>query len=526
MTDSRLNRIQTKELIEQQLTESPLWFAPTLWVITSSSSSKHPLHSIPVANREKRDQGKWYFIVVYFTHSFNHRIIGCIHHDTLAVINASNKNDWIIPFRLCQMPERITPELNFTFYQAQFDPYSSRVTPQKLLTAFQLRVKLYRWFAMPEDFQDSHPLNELEAQYAGVGSNDKILDTVVYTALSHMVDDVPNARDHWLKGETALLRHKLLLRPDLCAQFEAAVGCDLMGAIEAIPAFHEAHQLKVKATHHSFFFDRSLVKLVASTLREILLDKVIPEPDEELQHMVNPPKRVQPPQPIDSFTWPDIVGCSPKCLQQKVKQLRDPETQSKMIPTDRVHVNRFLLENGFDVQQIVALSQPKVVIAYEMDDPILPLTKVERLVVLTDQHRNKEIVESEEHFRSCFDMMNLQLCPFKHKPTPSYWTLSDEGKKTANKARFVHAKRLCHADMKDKWEKRKSTNDSGGEKVKDAWVLSPYVFAQVVFKGEKFNLDKKAEQKRKQQKRRLDAAKKPPIIEEKPDEEFKDEDSV
>jgi hypothetical protein len=104
-------------------------------------------------------------------------------------------------------------------------------------------------------------------------------------------------------------------------------------------------------------------------------------------------------------------------------------------------------------------------------------------------------------YTTCDAMFETDMCPHYKKPAVNGNAGYNDfaAKFAARTHAFVKAHQTCHQTMKTVHEMRFKAGTSKGEAVKYEWIMAPYFYSQVVFRGEKANPAKidKIQEKRK-----------------------------
>ena len=454
-------------------------------------------------------RGDYYYVAVYYEASYSHREFQFIAHEALECVNLRAVGPkWRIPLRLCQDEAALTAPTAFCLYQHDHFSLPAHFTGRKMQLAFDMRIKLFKWLAMDAQFQDAHPLSDLEARYAGISQNEKVFDSAVYFLFVHAIS--PDSCIPWLDGEELLLRYKLMLRPALAAKVCEIVGEPYSSLVDTLPKLRRLHQINTHRVRDQGIFVEPRFDAVASAaIAELLRIKELRLEDtavDEMRAELLQPSAA-PPKLKTQLGLGDIRECAPKCMKRILElALGTPAQQSSLKPIQRDRLNQFLLENGLDAQEVSVTVRPRIMIAYEMEQPEQSWAEISDGVGESQTTRDANHVATGLAFQTCFDVMRAELCPYTRPRLSSWFALTQQQRKASAKSNFVATKKKCHDDLVEIFQKRKKELKvaSGAENVKRAWTMSPQCFTQVAAKGEKANIDKaeedKAAQKKKKQK--------------------------
>jgi hypothetical protein len=214
---------------------------------------------------------------------------------------------------------------------------------------------------------------------------------------------------------------------------------------------------------------------------------------EQTAHLAFLAPRSQPPGPKEDLSLEDMRACAPACMKRLLdKSCGNAKQQAAMTSIERHHVAHILMENKMDVEETLNAMRPKITIEYEAEKPLMSLADIENCVKDVDRKRTHSLADSQQHHLHCFDIMKAKLCPHAAERQPNHATYPEELQKKLNSQRFVACKQACHQDLTKIWQKRKEAGlTAKGSNVRNDWTMSPYMFMQTAFKGDKFNLDKK-----------------------------------
>jgi hypothetical protein len=495
-------REETKLRLRATLQLELLAFKPILLVVSTRGRDVSVLTCSP--SRFTGRSGSWYYVDAYDTATYTDQEWKFVSHDALAYINAGEK-EWRIPRDMC-VPDPQSA-LKFSYYQfdPDFEDLIPTVTITEIQTAFDARCALIVWFNAERAFQESRDMSVELRAYAAVSDEYNLLDEIAYFLCARILPDVPDATDLWLKGETKLLIHKMLLRPQLHSE--------VCKVAEAVPSLTMAclsarkfHRIRLEQ------IARRPAKPISQDLRDTTLKFLnelisrVKRQDEDIDaisavsHIVSPPPRMSPVTVDESMQLADIRGCAPECMQRLMaKALGTTRQRAEFAGPGRRTLNHFLLEAGFDSTEVEALSRPRIMVEYELERPLMPWSEVQDSIRQAEAERIASINDTAnpKHNRSCYDIMRDGLCPHQPPVAANQPRLSLDDFKLRNRTRSIRAHTLCHTQLQRTWQSRKDSNQSCGEKVKTAWTNSPWNYTVVAFKGEKFNVDKKAEIKAK-----------------------------
>lgn len=458
-------------------------------------------------NRLTGQRGDYYYVAVYYESSYSHREFEFIAHEALECANLGVAGPkWRIPLRFCQDEAALTAPTAFCLYQHDQFSLPAHFTGRKMELAFDMRIKLFKWLAMDAQFQDAHPLSDLEARYAGISPNEKVFDSACYYLLVHAMKS--DSCIPWLDGEELLLRYKLMLRPSLAAKVCEILGEPYSSLVDTLPKLRRLHQINThRVRDHGIFVEPRFDVFASAAIAELLRIKELRLEDTATAAMraelLLPP--AAPPKLKSQLGLGDIRECAPKCMKRILDlALGTAAQQASLKPVQRDRLNQFLFENGLDAQEVSVVVRPRIMIAYEMEHPEQSWAEISEGVNESQTTREANHVATGLAFQTCFDMMRAELCPYTRPRLSSWFTLTQQQRKATAKSNFVATKKKCHEDLVEIFQKRKKELKvaSGAENVKSAWTMSPVCFTQVAAKGEKANIDKSEEDKSAQKKKK------------------------
>ena len=497
------NRVQLKAHLQAhrapELARLP--FTAHLLVASTAHREADDPRSIEIlASRFTAARGDYYCLVIYYDASYSHREIGFIAHESLEYLNRhSTSSKWRVPLMLCQSETAITTPTAFSVYQHEQFSLPAHFTGRKMALAFEVRMKLYKWMQTDSAFQDAHPLTELEARYAGISEHEKVFDSACYFLLVHGMSSATCIA--WLDGEELLLRHKLLLRPSLAANVCAIIGFPYTCLLDTMPRLRMCHQINsMRVRDASIFADARFADMAAAFVDELArvgdLKAEDAEAEEQRAELFEPAPA--PPALKAPLRFADVQSCAPKCMQNLLSQALGTTTQQKsMKPMHRDRLTQYLLECDFNTREIAQASRPRIMIAYELEEPVEQAwPQVLESIQRVETERDERIAQTEASYQGCFDIMRAQLCPHLRPRAPGFFAMTAAQRKSSAKNDFVAAKQKCHANMLELFDARKKAGKThkAAENVKRAWAMSPWCFTQVAAKGEKANVDKREDE--------------------------------
>lgn len=504
-----LTRVEVKELMTVQwdgyikLCDFPVHL---LVISTQHRSDAPPAALFADKRRFVGQRGEYYFIVAYFDRTYDSKEYFLIAHETVQEINNPLDNQssiWRIPLYLCQMEAEFNRKTAFTHYQdkvykipAHFPFYIDPANPNKpsLEGAFKLRLELYKWFAKDAAFQDAHPLSAVALGFARDSPNVKDSDQISYFLLAKHL----KARDYmrWVKGEAALMQHKIYLRPKLgnrvCAMTLAPhLGVEM--AISKLHKFHQLNRIRMTDVDWSFLDDADAIALVDKFFADLKADEAGDDPPEEpgiAKLLLDKKVMTSKITPKQQIFLGDIRRCAPQCLSRLLKMALGTDAQrAGMNDLQRYHMNRILLEHRVDVEDIEDIVRPLSLSAFNNEKPerwneVKAGIKKASIDAYIEQHRDNE-EENKLHIK-CEDMMTYALCPHLVQSLP----VKPFSKSLAlRKQRFIDAKKACHLDMELKREVEKR---SAVRRNSLNWIDTPWAFTRVAMIGNAGGVDKKA----------------------------------
>ena len=488
---------QMQDEWEEHIAQLP--FKSTILFIRCNTTHSASPGSVQVPNgRLTAKSGEYYFVVVYYEISADWQVFGFIARDSVHWINTEEKAGslWRIPLVLCQTEEHVASKHGFEHYQYEHYDAPATLDLARLKRAFDIRLKLYAWLLASPALQDAHRLKDEDVAYARVAPHSKVYDSMCYLLLARYVKaDIALA---WLDGEEALLRHKILLRPKLGNRVCCVVlppRMNLENALLSLRKFHQMNQARIRLADMSIFRDRHFKELAVDFLDKLRRRSAAEEEDKLAA--VNRDLLMRPERGEVSLRsrlcFADIRQCAPACMRRLIdRAVGTSIQQAGMNTVERMHLNRFLLDNRMDAYDIGQVLRPRVTVEYEMESGQRVGDIVDGIAT-ADQHRDQLEAEDLPVVLTCADVMSAGLCAHKPKASKQSGYVPPERWKLQSKQRFVLAKQLCHADMLQKFQSRKSGGRvyKGAVAVKKDWAMSPWSFTQTVAKGERANADKK-----------------------------------
>lgn len=500
---AHLSRIEVKENLTAELRLSK-FASPTHLIVISQPGpiDKQDITAIETkASRFIGKPGEWYFIAIYSDVTGDHSRVGMISHESLYQINQSKKT-WRIPIALCQHILEWSRPCGFDLYQT-FKPQPA-LTIVNIEKAFEMRKKLYTWLQASTAYQDKHPLTSTELLYLGVSHKPKHYDKLVYIALCLSIPKFMEGRMKWIHGETAILRHRLLMRPDLkdiiCET--AGVPISFQGAFDSAVMFHkEICEHFVICERHPFFNDPQLVELAEKFHRGLVHEQITEIEDMEVQKSIKTTealyKRTSAPTEDDRMSFIDVVDCAPECMNRLLRRLNGTTQQkARLLQTERRAANYFLSGLGMQTDTIIDYSRPKIMIEYEKEDPILPWNQIQALAVKTASDQAMDAASDDvkgKGFQSCYDMMSAGWCPFNHKPQPpakGAKKIPWEQRQAQNKRAYSASKGKCHDRLVELHRDRMMYKQSSGHKIAYERTAHPIEYTMVAFYGDQMNTAK------------------------------------
>jgi hypothetical protein len=545
-----MSRTQTKDRLtkELRLEQHRPRLDAVLLVVSTHSKHEDRIAKVDVARtRLTLTRGQWYFISVFSNHSFTSVEYGLIAHDTLEYINRDRPGDvasWTIPLEFCRPLSEVKSDINFGVYKDVLNILSAvgkKVLPWATLRdAFHVRVHLFKWLSCSDVFRAAHPLTEMQRQHLMNMNSPGTMDNVVYYQLAFALtraQPLEATKAVWIRAEVHLLRHRLLLCPKLCQVFGR--DANLTTVIGGLAAFHEANYERIRVRTDEYFASESVLSKEADIVHLELarLDRMAQEDATLAAKRMADSLRARPARDfrIDTSAPMDIgdlQACAAPCMRQPMaKAFGSTSQQARLSGVHRHRLTHFLYENKFEKGEIKLMQRPRIMIEYEMDEHATPWSRVEALIDSVEAERHKRsieiadlpkaLAEAEEKaaapnatqadtdaikklkyklndaypFQMCHEVMECGMCPFHSKPTAAqqaHLKSSFEARCSDKRKRYSDAKKRCHSEMVDAFDSRVDSGTSSGEKVKYAQSKSPYIYTQIVLKGEKANVWKQA----------------------------------
>lgn len=509
-----LNRLDVKTLMQAQwgdyfkLCDFPVHL---LVISTPHRSTERLTVLFAEQSRFTGKSGDYYFIVAFFAHSYDYRVHFLIAHDTVVDLNAESQalpNRWRVPLYLCQEETQFTRKTAFTHYQdtefkvpsgfaLEQDP--SNPNAPSLERAFEARLELVRWFAKDTAYQDSHPLDQFSLDYARDAPHVKVPDQLCYFLLAKHVTS--SRYQLWSKGEAALMRHKIYLRPKLGVRLcLVARAPTRFMAMSHLLKFNQENVLRMKKVHWSFLDDPEAIQLTEKFFAALEADAEEDEPPDEpgaskrlLEQKAETPK-ITPKQQI---FMGDIRSCAPKCLARLINAAVGTVSQRARMPdVDRYYMNRILLEHKIDVEDIEEIVRPASLSAYNEQKPNRTWDEVKAAIKKADIEADIDLDSNQKPYITCEDLMKWNLCPHLEQGLPVKPFAKSLRLRTE---RFVKAKKACQLDLELIREVQTRANVRSGSL---DWIKTPWAFTRVAVAGNEANPDRKI-------KKRKDAADSP-----------------
>lgn len=508
-----LTRLEAKAELHKNLDLylSSLPFKTHLLVISTHHKRQQRPEVISV-NKERlvAQCGEYYFIAVYYDLTYDYEQLHLIAHDALQLENMGSGTMWRIPLYLCQEEDRIVEPCPFSHYldTELTMPKHFVFNEADMQRAFNIRLMLYRWFSLGHAYQDTHPFSSVDviapsgnaswgSSYAGNSPNIKVYDLLCYFYTARFCP--ATAVVPFIDGEERLLYHKLLLRPQLADRICTEMATEeiyLYDAISALRDFHKKNILRIRAMDASNFGNDSIKAMALKFISELERDAKQRVKDEEAdEERIRLFKPVRAPiTPKSNLCLADIRKCAPNCMKRLMDSaFGTDEQRAKMSAVQRNVLNRFLLEQKVDREDILAVVRPKVMIAYEMEPDAPPWKQIK--LGLKNSEAEAELFKEDkgQFFMLCTDLMKLGLCAHM-KPTPSnFHEMTLLQKKASGRARFIEAKKACHADVRNKWAQSSGKYLLRKGELED-WLDGPCISTHVAMKGPKANTKKKKPQ--------------------------------
>ena len=494
--------------------------------IVSTSASWKTTHVADI--RKSRLLGKsqeWHFVAAVENardssgqHGFLIQPFGLISHDAVAYLNRHRSRVWSVPLILCQKYDDVIGPTRFTMYQ-QVAPLPSDDALDRLATAFDTRMRVVKWLKASGGFQLRHPLSSSDLLYAGVNTDAKQVDTMVYHLLACALKWVPGAKPLWRESESELLLLKLLLRPQLHAHIFDIVGRPPgVGSFEAaanrIEAVHDHYASRLSPSDDSGISrELPLMRLAIAYLQEI------ERWDAHRKHEANigggsssSSNTTATTTAATQHELATLLQCSPMCMRNALTAVTGARSTAVQAATP-AHVRRqselYLMTAGFSAQTVTQLMRPKIMIEYELESPKETWAGIENGVKHTASvlAYSKKADPQEQHARfaaqSCSAVMKAGLCPFLQPQRPHPAPLQQQ-RPGEQDPQFIRAKRWCHAELQAAAEdieaarqqdeegrgparkRKRSSNSQSGKTSRTAqlvhvpklWVSGPLMFAE------------------------------------------------
>ncbi len=468
-------------------------------------------------SRFTADRGDFYFICVYFSKSYTWQPFYFIQHDAIEVYNEGSSSDWNIPLFLCQPGSFVSEPTPFNFYtHDNFTmPDATGNISGDLSIAFNVRLKLFRWFQMDKKWQNTHPLSPLEIKFASTSVHEKWLDSACYyLLLQHVSSD---ALSDWLRGEAQLLEHKLLLKPELASLLVKFLE---LPSDPHTTALHQAYSCadeyvaknyeRLKSVEFQHCSNAEFKELVHKCIASLESDKTKRKQDSErellLKELANEAKQSVPPKLKEEADLFDTMACAPQCVKKLLHTaiLGDTIQQASLTIQQRHKINQFLLVQDQIPSEIKTLMQPMIQIAYEMEENPQQTQAEINAGIDASYTAVVDRKETPQQYMNCSDMMEASMCPYTRANPSGFYSMNAAAQKSKRLEIFVCAKKQCHADLVKVFNAHKAAGRvyKSAESVKTAWTMSPHCFTQTALKGEKANTDKKESDERPTKKQR------------------------
>jgi hypothetical protein len=340
----------------------------------------------------------------------------------------------------------------------------------------------------------------LDRRFASAGERDKVYDNACYFLLARFFPAEHIAL--FLKHEDALHTYKVLLRPDIGQSLCEFLGVDTL-ELDSIRSLHRQHTSRVRHSDWALFKKPELQRMAEAFSRQVIEDSEQTDSDKDHAATLEDERRIHATKRVKNkgeLSMLDLLECAPLCVRPLLQRLQGPvEVQAKVTQAEHLRANAFLVEQKKSKNEVMEFHRPKLAIAYELSDPLVPHADFESLYIAAYEPHAAALEEWAQTMgkvplprRSCSDTMKCNECPLMKAQPAGYWQMAPEKRQINNKARFVEAKQKCHADLLEVYERRHAANrmPSNATKVKD-WTMSPWAFAQTAARGDKHNPDKK-----------------------------------
>jgi hypothetical protein len=496
-----LTRFDVKALMQAQWGDYfKLCSFPVHLLVISTPSRSNARLTVLLSEKSRfvGKRGDYYFIVAFFNHSYDYRIHFLISHETVVELNESSDappNRWRVPLYLCQEETQFTRKTPFLHYQddefnvpSGFALVRDPINPNRpsLDRAFDMRLELHRWFAKDTAFQDANPLDQSALDYARDAPHVKVPDQLCYFLLTkHMTS---KRYLLWIKGEDALMRHKIYLRPKLGYRVCGMALAPTPGTAMACSKLHQFHQkniLRMKQIDWSWLYDPDAIALTDNFFDALEADATEDEPLDDAKTLLEKKAETLKITPMQQIFMGDIRSCAPGCLALLMNAAFGTDVQRARMPDiQRYYMNRILLEHKIDAEDIEDIMRPLSASTYNEQKPNRTWAEIKTQIKKASVDADIDLNDKKLHV-TCEDMMKWDLCPHLQQALP---VKPFEKSLRLRKDSFVKAKNTCQLDLELIREVRqRSTVRSGSLD----WIQTPWAFTRVAAAGNQANPHRK-----------------------------------
>ena len=329
--------------------------------------------------------------------------------------------------------------------------------------ALDARLRTATWLLGSEQHRIRHPLSGMDLALAGVNTQEKPLDALVYHLSALALHWSPAARRMWIECESELLLFKLLLRPQLHHTISRILGRDprtstLETAAQGIEAVHE-HNLEIILSSPDMaceLKEAPLLQLASAYLRKLAYWDTCREEELRSQGQSAPNGHAVTTHAGWSQSYGSLVSCAPACMSKLLAAATGSMPQQAAVPDyHRRYASLYLMKAGWKSDAILRLMRPKVVIEYEAESPKQSWAEIQFSIRSTSgmyerSRKPSAALQTDAEYagQSCQVVIDAGLCPMAG-PGPCHPLASHRAKshKLTPYQRFQAAKKKCHAQL-------------------------------------------------------------------------------